>query len=109
MVRCRVGVRNVGIRALKLYHTKAMTQFLQKIDVFVNLLTGCARSPIQQALPFVFDSIFKDSDHVVVVVSPLVNSIKDKVDKLANLDILVASLNDISEENALGCKKQGTV
>ena len=46
MVRCRVGVRNVGIRALKLYHTKAMAQFLQKIDVFVNLLTGCARSSI---------------------------------------------------------------
>ena len=47
MVRCRVGVRNVGIRALKLYHTKAMAQFLQKkIDVFVNLLAGCARSPI---------------------------------------------------------------
>ena len=39
----------------------------------------------------------------------LVNGIKDQVDKLANLDILVASLNDISEENALGCKKQGTV
>ena len=39
------------------------------------------------------------------MVSPLVNSIKDKVDKQANLDILVASLNDISEENALGCKK----
>ena len=53
--------------------------------------------------------MFKDTGHVVVVVSPLVNSIKDKVDKQANLDILVASLNDISEENALGCKKQGTV
>ena len=39
----------------------------------------------------------------------MVNSIKDQVDKLANLDILVASLNDISKENALGCKKQGTV
>ena len=36
-----------GIRALKPYHTKAMAQFLQKkMDVFVNLLTGCARSPI---------------------------------------------------------------
>ena len=43
------------------------------------------------------------------MVSPLVNSIKDKVDKQANLDILVVSLNDISEENALGCKKQGIV
>ena len=29
-------------------------KFLQKkIDVFVNLLTRCARSPIYQALPFV--------------------------------------------------------
>ena len=44
-----------GIRPLKSYQTKAMVQFLQKkIDVFVNLLTGCARSPIYQALPFVF-------------------------------------------------------
>ena len=36
-----------GIRALKPYQTKAMVQFLQKkIDVFLNLLTGCARSPV---------------------------------------------------------------
>ena len=36
-----------GIRVLKPYQRKAMVQFLQKIDVFVNLLTaGCARSPI---------------------------------------------------------------
>ena len=74
--------------------------------MFVNLLTGCARSHIQQALPFVFDSIFKDSGHVVVVVSPLVNSNKDQVDRLANLDILVASLSDISTENARGVRSK---
>ena len=34
------------------------------------------------------------------MVSPLVNSNKDQLDKLANLDILVASLSDISKENA---------
>ena len=34
------------------------------------------------------------------MVWPLVNSINDQVDKLANLDILVASLSDISKENA---------
>ena len=38
------------------------------------------------------------------MVSPLVNNIKDKVDKLANLGILVASLSDISEENAMGVR-----
>ena len=39
-------------------------KFLQKkIDVFVNLLTRCARSPIYQALPFVFDKIFEAAGH----------------------------------------------
>ena len=32
--------------------------------------------------------------------SPLLNLMKDQVDKLANLGILASSLNDISEENA---------
>ena len=36
-----------GIRVLKPYQTKAVVQFLQKkIDVFLNLLNGCARSPV---------------------------------------------------------------
>ena len=38
----------------------------------------------------------------VVVVSPLVNLMKDQVDKLANLGILAASLSEITEENAKG-------
>ena len=77
--------------ALKPYQTKAMVQFLQqKTDVFLNLLTGCARSPVHQL--FGFDSVIEASGHVVVVVLPLVKSIKDQVNKLANLGILVASL-----------------
>lgn len=33
--------------ALKPYQTKAMVQFLQKkTDVFLNLLSGCVRSPV---------------------------------------------------------------
>ena len=48
---------------------------------------------------YVCDSISEATGHVVVVVSPLVNRIKDQVDKLANLGILVASLSGISEEN----------
>ena len=57
---------------------------------------------IYQGLPFVFDSISVAIGHVAVVVSPLVNRIKDQVDKVANLGILVASLSDISEEKARG-------
>ena len=40
--------------------------------MFVNVLTGCARSPIYQALSFVFDSISEATGHAVVVVSPIV-------------------------------------
>ena len=36
------------------------------------------------------------------MVSPLVNLMKDQVDKLANIGILAASLSEITEENA-GC------
>ena len=39
---------------------------------------------------------------IVVVVSPLVNLMKDQVDKLANLGILATSLSEITEENAKG-------
>jgi len=58
-----------------------MVQFLQKkIGVFVfNFLTGCSRPPITQTSPFVFDSIFEASDHVIVVVSLLLVISKFKV------------------------------
>ena len=36
------------------------------------------------------------------MVSPLVNLMKDQVDKLTNLGILAASLSEITEENAKG-------
>ena len=39
---------------------------------------------------------------IVVVVLPLVNLMKDQVDKLANLGILAASLSEITEKNAKG-------
>ena len=74
-------------------------QFVQKkIDVFVNLPTGYGKSLIYQALPFVNDSILEAAGHIVVVVSPLVNLMKDQVGKLANLGILVASLSEITEK-----------
>ena len=70
--------------------------------MFVNLPTGYGKSLIYQALPFVYDSILEAAGHIVVVVSPLVNLMKDQVDKLANLGILAASLSEMTEENAKG-------
>ena len=82
-----------GIRELNAYQREAIVQFVQKkTDVFVNLPT----------LPFVYDSNLEAAGHIVVVVSPLVNLMKDQVDKLANLGILAASLSEITEENANG-------
>ena len=39
---------------------------------------------------------------IVVVVSPLVNRMNDKIDKLENLGFLAASLSQITVENAKG-------
>ena len=79
-------------------------QFVQKkTDVFLNLATGYGKSLIYQALPFVYDLILGAAGHIVVVVSPLINLMKDQVDKLANLGILAASLSEITEENAKVC------
>ena len=92
-----------GIRELNAYQREAIVQFVQKkTDVFVNLPTGYGKSLIYQALPLVYDSILEAAGHIVVVVSPLVNLMKDQVDKLANLGILAASLSEITEENAKG-------
>ena len=92
-----------GIRELNAYQREATVQFVQKkTDVFVNLPTGYGKSLIYQALPFIYDSILEAAGHIVVVVSTLVNLMKDQVDKLANLGILAASLSEITEENAKG-------
>ena len=81
--------KTCDIREFKPYQREAIVQFVQKkTDVFVNLLTRCAKSLIYQALLSVFDPIFEATDHVVVVASLLVNLIKGQVDKLANLGIL---------------------
>ena len=37
--------------------------------------------------------------HIVAVVSPLVNLVKDQATKLANIGIPAVTLSDISEEN----------
>ena len=42
---------------------------IQKQDVLVNFPTGSGKSLIYQALPIVFDSIFKDQGHIVNIYS----------------------------------------
>ena len=41
----------------------------------------------------------RTTGHIVVVVSPLVNLMKDQATKVANIGITAVTLSDISEEN----------
>ena len=48
------------------YQKLAIEKFvIQTQDVLVNLPTGSGKSLIYQALPIVFDSIFKEQGHIV--------------------------------------------
>ena len=89
-----------GITELNKYQKEAILQIVQrKTDVFINLLTGFGKSLIYQALPLVCDTVHGTTGHIVVVVSPLVNLMKDQVGKLVNIGIPVVTLSDISEDN----------
>ena len=73
------------IRELNALQKEAIIQFVEKQrDVFINLPTGFGKSLIYQALPLVFDAMHGEG-HIVVVVSPLVSLMKDRVQKLRNL------------------------
>ena len=59
---------------------------------------GFSKSLTYQALPLICDTVRGTTGHVVVV-SPLVNLMKDQATKLPNIGILAVTLSDISEEN----------
>ena len=77
------------------YHKLAIEKFvIQKQDVLVNLPTGSGKSLIYQALPIVFDSIFKEQSHIVVVVSPLISLIEDHINNLRGLGLSAVNISD---------------
>lgn len=78
---------------------------LNKTDVFVNLPTGFGKSLIYQVIPLFFDVLLKASGHMVVVISPLVNLMKDQVDKLTSLGVSAATLSDMDKEKSMGFEK----
>ena len=50
-----------------------------KSDVYVNLPTGYGKSVVSQALRTVFASVDRYEKNIVVVISPLINLMKDRV------------------------------
>ena len=70
------------------------------MDVFVNLPTEFGKSLIYQALPLVFDVALNSTGHIVVVISPLVNLMKDQVESIKKLGITAISLSNIKDGEA---------
>ena len=82
---------------------------LRKVcDVFVNLPTGFGKSVLFQALPVVYSHVQPSREtNIVIVVSPLVNLMKDQVSRLTSLGTSAVSPSDIcSNEDIDQSKKE---
>ena len=89
------------ISCLKPYQKKVISEFVKgKSDIFVNLPTGYGKSLVYQALLTMFDSLTARSGHIVVVVSPLVNLMRDEVRSLRSIGISLVSLSNLQEGEA---------
>lgn len=89
-----------NIPSLNRYQQKAISEFVKGgKDIFINLPTGFGKSLIYQGLPFVFDKVTGSPDHIVVVVSPLVNLMRDQVECLKKLGVHSRSLSDVKDED----------
>ena len=90
------------ISKLNPYQQDAFMQIVEKnTEVFINLPTGFGKSLIYQALPLplTFDIIHGTPGHIIIVVSPLINLMKDQVANLTKLGIPAVSLSDIKAEH----------
>ena len=86
---------------LNQFQQEAMEYFVnKKMDFFVNLPTGYGKLLIYQALPLVFDVTRNSTGHVVVVISPLMNLMKEQVESLQKLGIPAVGLSDIADREA---------
>jgi len=85
---------------LNAHQQEAIAYFVdKKKDVFINLPTGFGKSLIYQALLIVFNITRNSTDHVVVI-SSLVNLMKDQVENLKKLGIFAMSLSDVKDGEA---------
>ena len=81
---------------------------LKKKDVFVSLPTGFGKSVIFQALPMVFDGFTGESGHIVIVVSPLLPSLRIKPNAyLRQVGISCVSLSDVSTQGDIDLVEGG--
>ena len=80
-----------------------------KSDVSVNLPTGFGKSVVFQALPIVYSCVEPTCEkNIVLVVSPLINLMKDQVSGLISRGISAISLSDVSSELEIRAVENGS-
>ena len=94
-----------GFERLNKHQEEALRLVVEsKSDVFVNLPTGFGKSVVFQALPVVYSHVEPSREKppvIVIVVSPLVNLMKDQVSRLTSLGISAVSLSDICSDEEM--------
>ena len=68
----------------------------ERKDVFVNIPTGFGKSLLYQALPLVFDLTSREPGHIVVV-SPLISLMEDRVCHLQELGLKAANISSLED------------
>ena len=63
-------------------------------------------NPLYIKLCRLFVTVRGTTGHIVVIVSPLVNLMKDQVGKLVNIGIPAVTLSDISEDNMKAVERE---
>jgi len=97
-----LAAKEFKIKEFNEHQKLAVRKFIEEEkDIFVNLPTGYGKSLIFQALPLIFDHMLDVSGSIVVVVSPLLNLIKEQVRFLNSLHINISaiSVSDIESED----------
>ena len=99
-----------GFERLNKHQEKALRLVVEsKSDVFVNLPTGFGKSVVFQALPVVYSNAEPSSDkNMVIVISPLVNLMRDQVSRLTSLGISAVSLSDICSDDEMRSVEKGS-
>lgn len=69
----------LGYQSLKDKQAEILVEFMHGYDVFGVLPTGYGKSLCYACLPWMFDELHKESNSIVIVVSPLTAIMIDQV------------------------------
>ena len=100
-----------GFERLNKHQEKALRPVVEsKSDVFMNLPTGFGKSVVFQALPVVYSHVEPSREtNIVIVVSPLVNLMKDQVSRLTPLRTSAVSPSDICSNEEIDQSKKKVI